>query len=77
MESGESIPILPILEMAGDRRVLVENHCGVISYSCEQIGIAVKYGKLFVSGGNLQLTHMTKVKLVITGRIDSIAIVRR
>ena len=33
-----------IVEIAGDRRVLIENHFGVKEYSREKIGVKVKYG---------------------------------
>lgn len=75
--SEETFPSQPIAELVGDRRVLIENHLGVTQYSCEKIGVKVKYGCLFVCGQDLMLAHMTKVQLVITGRIDSISLVRR
>ena len=56
--------------------MLVENHRGVTQYSTEQIGIKMKYGLLTVCGCRLTLEHMTKVKLVITGNINSISLTR-
>lgn len=76
-EKSEDIPIYPIVEIAGTQRVLIENHLGVIQYSTESVGVRVKYGKIFVCGCNLTLRHMTKVKLVITGRIDQVNLIRR
>ena len=73
----EVFPILPIVELAGSRRVLVENHLGVTEYSTEKIGIKMKYGELNVCGCKLQLEHMTRVKLIITGQIDCISLSRR
>lgn len=76
-EDPEASPFLPIAELAGDHRLLVENHSGVIYYSTDKIGIKVKYGELQICGCQLMLQHMTNIKLVISGRIDAIAIVRR
>lgn len=77
VETGEQIPGLPVLELAGDRRVLIENHCGVKEYSRERICVGVKYGVVCVCGSGLELSCMTKEQLVICGRIDAIALHRR
>lgn len=76
-DDPEVLPVLPVVELAGSNRVLVENHLGVVLYSGEAVGIRVKYGVLQVCGCGLLLRHMTKTKLVITGRIDQITLIRR
>lgn len=73
----EPLPGQPIVEIAGDRRVLIENHIGVKEYSRERIGVKVKYGEVFVCGCGLELIRMTKEQLVISGRIDAVTIQRR
>ena len=40
----EPMPAQPIVEIAGDHRVLVENHRGVSAYSAERILINVSFG---------------------------------
>ena len=45
-------------------------------YSMEMIGIKMKYGGIRICGCGLTLEHMTRVKLIITGRIDSICLLR-
>lgn len=75
--TGEPLPGQPIIEIAGDRRVLIENHFGVKEYSRERIGVQVKYGVVTVCGCGLELTRMTKEQLVISGRIDGITLQRR
>ena len=75
--SDEAIPGLPLIEIAGDRRVLIEHHCGVSAYSCEHICVNVKFGAVFVKGCNLELTRITKEQLIITGRIESVGLLRR
>lgn len=74
---GESLPGQPIVEIAGERRVLIENHFGVREYSRERIGVKVKYGLVNVCGDGLELSRMTKEQLVISGRIDCVALLRR
>ena len=75
--SGEPLPLEPLVELAGDRRVLIENHRGVVQYSREKICVKVRYGTVAVCGCGLELSRMTKERLVISGRIDSISLIRR
>lgn len=66
-----------VVELAGDRRVLIENHFGVMGYSAERILVKVKFGCVCVCGSGLQLIRMTREQLVIRGRIDGVSIQRR
>lgn len=74
---GEPLPGQPIAEIAGDRRVLIENHQGVKEYTREKICVKVKYGMLTVCGCGLELACMTREQLIISGRIDCITLHRR
>lgn len=74
---GEALPGQPLLELYGDRRVLIEHHSGVTEYGRERIQVRVRYGWLCICGGCLELARMTAEQLVITGRIDSVSLVRR
>ena len=74
---GAPIPSQPVVEIAGDRRVLIENHFGVKEYGHERICVQVKFGILQICGCGLELSRMTKEQLVISGRIDGIVLVRR
>lgn len=67
----------PLIELAGDRRVLIEHHQGVTQYGREKICVKVKYGTVAVCGCGLELARMTKGQLIICGRIDSVNLVRR
>lgn len=73
----EPIPGLPIIEVAGDRRVLIEHHCGVTEYGREQIAVKVKFGQVCVMGQCLELSKMTKEQLIISGTIEGIKLIRR
>ncbi|MDD5864460.1 MAG: YabP/YqfC family sporulation protein [Firmicutes bacterium] len=75
--AAEPLPGQPIVEIAGDRRVLIENHYGVKEYSREKITVKVKYGFVCICGCNLELIRMTKEQLVISGRIDTVSLIRR
>lgn len=76
-ETSNALPGVPIVELAGDRRVLIENHRGVIEYGSEQICVKVKFGSLRICGQNMELAKMTGEQLVITGVIESVTIRRR
>ena len=76
-QSPEPIPGLPLVEIAGQGRVLIENHRGVCGYGREQINIRVKFGEIAVRGCGLELARMTREQLVITGRVESVNLIRR
>lgn len=67
----------PIVEIAGDSRVLIENHFGIMGYSAEQIQVKVKYGCVCVCGSGLEVLRMTREQLVIHGRIQGVRIQRK
>ena len=75
--ASETLPGLPIVELAGEGRVLIENHFGVKAYTRERIVIKVKYGCVNVCGSHLEILRMTRDQLVICGRIDSVSLQRR
>lgn len=72
-------PVLavPIVEIAGERRVLVENHHGVSAYGRECVLVKVGFGRVRICGCNLEIQRMTKEQLIIQGKIDSVTLLRR
>ncbi len=75
--SQSSMPGQCVVEIAGDRRVLIENHLGVKGYGREKIVVKVKYGTVSVCGEGLEMMRLTKEQLVIRGRIDAVQLCRR
>ena len=73
----EPLPRIPIVELSDDRRVLIENHCGVISYSQERVAVKTKSGCICVLGSGLVLTRMSKEQLRICGTIRTIELCGR
>ena len=73
----ESVPGQSIVEIAGEQRVLIENHQGVAAYGREQILVNVKFGYICICGCNLEMLHMTKEQLIICGKIESVGLQRR
>lgn len=74
---GEVLPGQPLVEILGEHRVLIEHHAGVTEYSRERIQVKMRYGCLSVCGFGLELARMNADQLIISGRIDSVSIIRR
>jgi len=74
--AAQPMPGVPIVEMAGNRRLLIENHQGVMEYGKDRISILVKFGKIHVTGTDLEISYMSRHQLIITGCIDAVAIER-
>ena len=72
----ETLPRQPLLELCGDRRVLIENHQGVARYGTDEIHIRVSYGLLVVRGTNLKLCRMLHNQMIITGCVDQLELFR-
>ena len=72
----EPIPGMPLVEIAGDRRVLIEHHRGVTEYGRCRICVRVKYGAVVILGSCLELSRMTGQQLIITGKIDGVQLER-
>ena len=72
----EPQPKIPLVEIAGYKRVLIENHHGVSQYSCNEICVHVDYGSIYICGEKLDLACMSKDQLIITGMIESVRLFR-
>ena len=76
-QKAESLSKVPLVELAGQTRVLVENHIGVLGYSQNEVQIKVSYGKVVVSGSNLCFAQINRDQIVITGQIEHLQLIRR
>lgn len=75
--NGEAMPGEALIELFGDQRVLIENHCGVLEYCEDVIRVKVKSGQICVSGCGMNLALMSHERLIICGRIDSVHLISR
>ena len=66
---AEILPRVPLIEIAGAGRVLIEKHRGIASYGEEEICVYVSFGRVCIYGNGLALACMTQERLVITGEI--------
>lgn len=69
---AEILSKVPIVELAGQNRLLIENHQGVLGYSLEEIQVRVSYGCVCITGSDLRLMQLSREQLVICGRVDAI-----
>lgn len=73
----EPLPGQPLVEICGERRLLIENHRGVNLYGSETIRVRVAFGEVVVQGRDLTFGRMTRTQLMICGNIDAVSLVRR
>lgn len=67
---------MPLVEIAGEHRVLIENHKGVTLYCPEQVSVRVKFGQICICGKSLTIAQMRAGSVVVCGRIDSVTLLR-
>ena len=70
--TGESIPGQLLVELFGNRRILIENHLGVLCYGPTEIRVNTPNGIFSVSGRGMTLAQVTKSKMVIVGCISGV-----
>lgn len=75
-EDINAVAALPLVELAGSERILIENHKGIGQYGRECIVIKMAYGQLKVSGSNMELAQITRQQLVISGKVASLTVLR-
>ena len=63
---------VPLIEVTGDKRVLIENHFGVISYCQSEIFIKVSKGVIEILGDKMEILCMSKERIVICGIIRGV-----
>ena len=68
---------LPLVEILGENRILIENHLGVAAYSLEEIDVKVYYGTLSICGQGLCFAQINHNQMVINGKIETVTLLRR
>ena len=71
---AESLPGIPLIEICDRKRVLIENHRGIVAYGCKEMLVKVRYGQIRISGENLKISKMSRERLIIVGHIHSISL---
>ena len=68
----EVFPGETVVEIAGNHRVLIENHRGVKLYERDKICVSAKCGVIRICGQCLRLTKMSREVLIIRGKIQQV-----
>lgn len=66
---------LPRITLTGRKRVCVENHRGLLSYSTERMELSGGRIRVCITGCDLYLRVMKKDAVVITGDIHSVELI--
>ena len=69
-------PKMPLVELSGCGRVLIENHKGIYRYSREQICVCTVLGMIRIDGCRLFIEKMSNEQLTITGVIHNVSLCR-
>jgi len=64
---------LPRATLDGHSRALIENHTGIIEFTCEKLRLSSKLGEISVAGFGLCLAQVRQGCLIVRGRIDSVS----
>lgn len=75
--TAEAMPGQTIVEIAGENRVLVENHGGIKVYTQSEVIVNTKYGFAHICGSGLDIIRMSTETLIIKGRVREIKLQRR
>lgn len=73
---AEALPGIPLVELSGDDRILIENHKCVVGYREDEILVRVSYGSIRFCGTGMVLACAKKEQLIIHGKINSITLLR-
>ena len=65
-------PNRPRVEILGDSRVIVENHCGIQEYDDSILRVRCRGCEVRILGANLELTALSMDELAVIGVISSV-----
>ncbi len=63
---------VPLIEIIDNRRVLIENHVGIIDYGDNWITVKKLNGGINIIGTALYVSKISKEQIVINGQIEKI-----
>ena len=68
------IPMLgvPLTEVLGNKRVLIENHHGIVAYGRANISVKISRGIICIEGRDLEISCISKDRIIVKGHIDCI-----
>ncbi len=67
----------PRVTVTGCRRVLIENHRGMVLYGEEEIRVGGGRIEIVIGGKGLTLRSMSDTEMLITGEVSNVGFIRR
>jgi sporulation protein YqfC len=67
-----NIPGQSIMELCTNRRILIEEHKGLLEYGPEKVMVEVSFGKLCIVGSGLKVAKMTSQQIAVVGCIRAV-----
>lgn len=68
----ETFMNIPLTTIMGNDEIIVENYKAVIDYKSDMIKINTKIGQVKITGKNINIKHIKKDEIHITGVIKNI-----
>ena len=65
-----------IIELVGDEKLIIENHRGIVKYSCEEMQVRVGFGTVCISGKNLSMSELMCEEITLEGEIAKIEFIK-
>lgn len=63
---------LPHMELNGFRECAIDQHTGILEYNTQRIVVALRTGRVVISGRQLALRLMHRERLCVTGQIEGL-----
>ena len=73
---GEVVAGQPHLELTGFTKLSVEHHRGVLEYTDEAVTVALRDGRVRITGKNLSISLMNHEYIVVGGTLCNVALER-
>ncbi len=64
------------MEVVGDEKLTIENHKGIVKYSCNEMQIRVSFGTVCIFGKNLSVSELVCEEISVKGNIDKIEFIK-
>ena len=69
-----TMPGVPIIEIYGNHRALIEGRCTVVEYGGSCVKMHNACGTVCICGDGLAMAELSQFRTIITGHIESISI---
>lgn len=63
---------LPRIELSGFHACSIDKHTGILEYTRERVVVGLNIGQLQIVGSGLEITHMHRERLSVTGSISGL-----